>query len=158
HAVLETTEHTVYAARALMLVAHFENDRHNAAGALELVAEAEPVLAASGNRYDEGMLLLEKARALASLVEEEQAAAIALGARPRFAQARRTSAAGGSAIAAGIFRELGDTARALELYELAADTAPVTDRHFVEVCRAIAEIHEEAGRPEVAMAYLKRAL
>jgi tetratricopeptide (TPR) repeat protein len=158
HAVLETTEHTVYAARALMLVAHFENDRHNPAGALELVDEAAPVIAASGNRYDEGMLLLEKARALAALGEQEEAASIALGAVPRFAHAHPTSAARGYGIAAGIFRDLGDSVRALELYELAADTAPVADRHFVEVCRAIAEIHEAAGRPEEAMVYLKRAL
>lgn len=158
HAVVETTEHTVYAARALMLVAHFENDRGNHEQALALVEEAAPTLGAAGNRYDEGMLLLEQARALAALGERERAASIALGAVPRFEHAHPTSAARGYAIAAGIFRELGEPGRALELYELAADILPVADRHLVEIYRAIAEIHEVEGRPDEAMAFLKRAL
>ncbi len=158
HATLEATEHTVYAARALMLVAHFENDRRDHAQALALVEEALPVLAASGNRYDEGMLLLERARALAALGEEEEAASIALGVVPRFEHAHPTSAARAYGVAAAILRSLGDTGRALELYELAAETLPVADRHLVEIYRGIAEIHEAEGRSGDAMSYLKRAL
>jgi tetratricopeptide (TPR) repeat protein len=158
HATLESTEHTVYAARALSLLAHIENDRGNFADALELVDEGAPVLAAAGNRYDEGMLLLEKARALAALGQREEAASIALGATPRFEHAHPTSAARGYAIAADIFRALDEPDRALELYELAVETLPVTDRHLADIYQSISEIHEAAGRQEEAMAYLKRAL
>ncbi len=53
---------------------------------------------------------------------------------------------------------LGDTGRALELRELAAETLPVADRHLVEIYRAIAEIHEIEGRSDEAMSFLERAL
>jgi tetratricopeptide (TPR) repeat protein len=158
HGVLEATEHTLFAAKALLLRAHLENDRGRSAEALELVEEAAPLFAAAGNRFDEGMLLLERARALVALGDREEAASIALGAIPRFEDAHPTSAARGYAIAAGVFRELGDPERALELYELAAETSPAGDRHLVDTYRALAELHEAAGRPDEAMAFLKRAL
>jgi tetratricopeptide (TPR) repeat protein len=158
HATLETTEHTVNAARALTLLAHIENDRGNHAEALVLADEGAPVLAAAGNRVDEGMLLLEKARALGALERREDAIGIALGAVPRFEHAHPTSAARGYAVAAEIFRALDEDERALELYELAVETLPTEDRHLGDMHRAIGEIHESAGRQAEALEYFKRAL
>jgi tetratricopeptide (TPR) repeat protein len=158
HATLESSEHTVNAARALVLVAHLENDRGNHGEALERVDEGAAVLAAAGNRYDEGMLLLEKARALAALGHPEDAASIALGAVPRFEHAQPGQKGRSYAIAAGVLKSVGDSGRALELYELAAETIPTPDRLSTEVYRSIAEIHEAEGRPDEAMAALKRAL
>jgi tetratricopeptide (TPR) repeat protein len=158
HATLESTEHTVFAARALTLLAHIENDRGNHADALAFAEEGAPVLEAAGNRYDEGMLLLEKARALAALGQREEAISVALGAVPRFDHAHPTSAARGYGVAAGIFSELGERARALELYELAVETLPAQDRHLAEMYRAIGEIHDAEGRPSEALAFLRRAL
>jgi len=158
HATLESTEHTVFAARALMLLAHIENDRGNHADALAFAEEGAPVLAAAGNRYDEGMLLLEKARALAALGQREEAISIGLGAVPRFEHAHPTSAARAYAVVAGIFSELDERARALELYELAVETLPSEDRHLAEMYGAIGEIHESEGRPSEALAFFKRAL
>jgi tetratricopeptide (TPR) repeat protein len=157
HATLAATEHTVFAARALLLLAHLENDRGNASTALELSEEAYPTIAGSGNRYDVGMTLLEKARALGSLGEGEQAAGIALGAIPMFDGAHPTSAARGYGIAANVFREFGDQEKALELYELAAETLPSADRHLSEIFRQTAAIYEERGETEEAMRYLKLA-
>lgn len=157
HATLEATEHTVFAARALLLVAHLENDRGNAAVALELAEEAYPTIASSGNRYDSGMTLLERARALAALGDREQAASLALGATPMFEASHPTSAARGYAIAASVFRDLGDLEKALELYELAAEILPTADRHLGDVYRQSAAIYEELGKPEEAMRYLKLA-
>jgi transcriptional regulator with XRE-family HTH domain len=158
HAALESTEHTVFAARALMLLAHIENDRRNYAEALALADEGTPVLAAAGNRLDEGMLLLEKARGLAGLGQRQDAIGIVLGAIPRFEHAHPKSAARGYSIAAGLFRDLAEPGRALELYELAAETAPTEDRHLSEIYRAIAEIHESEERSDDALSYFKRAL
>jgi transcriptional regulator with XRE-family HTH domain len=158
HATLEATEHSLYAARALVLLAHLENDRGRPEAALDLVEDGQTPIAASGNRCEEGMLLLEKARALAALGRHEEAAGIALGAIPRFEHAHPTSAGRGYAIAAQILGELGDQPRALELYELAAETIPVSDRHLVEVYRAMAAIHEGEGRTDDAMQCLKLAL
>jgi tetratricopeptide (TPR) repeat protein len=158
HATVEATEHTVIAARALTLLAHIENDRGNHAEALAFADEGAPVLAAAGNRLDEGMLLLEKARALGALGRREDAVGIALGAIPRFEHAHPTSAARGYAVAAEIFRDLGENARALELYELAVDTVPTEDRHLGDMYRAIGEIHVAEGRPAEALESFKRAL
>ncbi|HEU5372185.1 MAG TPA: hypothetical protein VFU51_07330 [Gaiellaceae bacterium] len=158
HATLESTEHTVFAARALMLLAHIENDRQNHIEALSLADEGGPVLAVAGNRLDEGMLLLERARALAGLGHREDAIGMILSATPRFEQAHPTSAARGYATAADIFRKLDEPGRALELYELAAEVAPAEDRHRSDIYRAIGEIHESEGRAAEAMNYFKRAL
>jgi tetratricopeptide (TPR) repeat protein len=158
HATLEATEHTVVTARALMLLAQIENDRGNHTEALALADEGGPVLAAAGNRFDEGMLLLEKARAFAALDRREEAIGIALGAVPRFEHAHPTSAARGYAVAAAIFKDLGEHERALELYELAVETMPTEDRHLGDMYRAIGEIHETQGRPADALDYFKRAL
>ena len=158
HATLEATEHTIVAARALSLLAHIENDRGNHAEALAFADEGAPVLAAAGNRYDEGMLLLEKARALGALDRREEAIGIALGAIPRFEHAHPTSAARGYAVAAAIFKDLGENARALELYELGVETLPTENRHLGDMYRAIGEIHEAEGRPAEALEAFKRAL
>jgi tetratricopeptide (TPR) repeat protein len=158
HATLETTEHTVNAARALALLAHIENDRGNHADALAFAEEGAPILAAAGNRLDEGMLLLEKARALGALGSRDEAIGIALGAIPRFDGAHPTSAARGYAVAADIFKDVGEDARALELYELAVETSPTEDRHLSDIYRAIGELYEAAGRPADALESFKRAL
>lgn len=158
HATLEATEHTVVAARALAMLAHIENDRGNHAEALAYADEGAPVLAAAGNRLEEGVLLLEKARALGALGKREDAIGIALGAIPRFEHAHPTSSARGYSVAAEIFNDLGERARALELYELAVETSPTTDRHVSDMYRAIGEIQESEGRPAEALESFKRAL
>jgi len=158
HATLEATEHTLMAARALTMLAHIENDRGNHTEALAFADEGAPVLAAAGNRFEEGILLLEKARALGALARREEAIGIALGAIPRFAHAHPTSAARGYAVAAEIFHDLGENERALELYELAVETLPTENRHLGDIYRAIGQIHESEGRPAEALDYFKRAL
>lgn len=158
HATVEATEHTHFAARALALVAHIENDRGNHREALAFADEAAPVLAAAGNRFEEGILLLEKARALGALGRRDEAIGIALGAVPRFEHAHPTSSARGYAVAAEIFKDFGENARALELYELAVETEPTANRHVGDMYRAIGEIHEAEGRPAEALEYFKRAL
>ena len=58
-----------------------------------------------------------------------------------------------------MFARLGERARALELYELAAEL--VTDRHPVfvrEISSKMAELLEAEGRTDEALALLKRAV
>jgi tetratricopeptide (TPR) repeat protein len=157
-AILKTTEHTLAAAKALLLLAHIENDRGNAAAALDLVDEGTPIVSASGDRVDEGLFLVERARALDKLGEPDEAASLMLGLVPRFQEARPTTAARAYAAAAGFFRSRGDDVKALELYELAAETFTTPDRHQAEVLQAMAEIHEERGNAEEALQLLKAAL
>ena len=155
---LKTSEQTLAAAEALLLLAFIENDRGNPTAALELVEEGEPIVVAAGDTTEAAMFAVERARALSALGETNQAAELLLGVVPRLNSAAPKDAARAYAAVADIFRQNGDTARALELYELAVEQSPVADRHVVAALTAMAEIHEERGNGDMALALLRRAL
>jgi tetratricopeptide (TPR) repeat protein len=157
HATLAATEHTTFAARALLLLSQLENDRQAPQAALDLLDEADPILAAAGNRYDFGVARLERARSLGRIGEREEAASIALGAIANFEDSQPINAARGYGIAAEIFADLGDEAKAIELYELAAEALPTTDRHLAEIYRKLSAIYEDSGDSDQAIRYLKLA-
>ena len=157
-ATLKASEQTLAAAGALLLLAFIENDRGNPKAALELVDEGEPIVAAAGQTTEAAMFAVERARALSALGETDEAAELLLGIVPRLNAAAPKDAARAYSAVADIFREQGDTARALELYELAVEQAPIPDRHVVAALTAMAEIHEEQGNGDMALELLKRAL
>ena len=157
-ATLRASEQTLEAARVLQLLAFIENDRGNPEAALELVDEGEPIVAAAGEAVTAAMFTIERARALSALGETDDAAKLLLGVVPRLNAAAPKDAARAYAAVADIFRKQGDTARALELYELAVEQAPTSDRHVVAALTAMAEIHEEQGNGDLALELLKRAL
>lgn len=157
-ATLKASEQTLAAAEALLLLAFIENDRGNPETALELVEEGEPIVAAAGQATDAAMFTVERARALSALGQGEEAAALLLGIVPRLNAAAPKDAARAYLAVADIFREQDDTARALELYELAVEQAPVPGRSVAAALTAMAEIYEEQGEPQMALDLLKRAL
>jgi tetratricopeptide (TPR) repeat protein len=157
-ATLKANEQTLEAARALQVLAFIENDRGNPRAALDLVDEGEPIVTAAGKATDAALFTVERARALSALGEGEEAMELLLGIVPRLSEAAPSDAARAYATVAGIFREQGDTARALELYELAVEQAPIADRHVVAALTAMAEIQEEQGNGDLALELLKRAL
>jgi tetratricopeptide (TPR) repeat protein len=157
-ATLKASEQTLAAAGALLLLAFIENDRGNPTAALELVEEGEPIVVAAGETTEAAMFAVERARALSALGETDEAAELLLGIVPRLNAAAPKDAARAYSAVADIFRKQGDTARALELYELAVEQAPVPDRHVVAALTAMAEIHEEQGNGDLALELLKRAL
>ena len=126
--------------------------------ALELVDEGEPIVTAAKEAKDAAMFTIERARALCGLGEGDEAVALLLGIAPRLASASPDDAARAYVAAADIFRKQGDSARALELYELAVEQAPVANRHVAAALAAMAEIYEERGEAELALELLKRAL
>jgi tetratricopeptide (TPR) repeat protein len=157
-ATLKASEQTVEAARALLLLAFIENDRGNSEAALELVDEGEPIVAAAGEATDAAMFTIERARALSALGADEDAAELLLGIAPRLNSAAPGDAARAYSTVADIFRRQGDTARALELYELAVEQAPIADKYVAAALTAMAEIYEERGEGHLALELLKRAL
>jgi tetratricopeptide (TPR) repeat protein/DNA-binding XRE family transcriptional regulator len=157
-ATLRASEQTLEAARVLQLLAFIENDRGNPESALELVDEGEPIVAAAGQMTDAAMFTVERARALSALGEGEEAVSLLLGILPRLSAGAPKDVARAYSAIADVFRKQGDTARALELYEMAVDQAPAPDRHVVEALTAMAEIHEEQGNGDMALELLKRAL
>jgi len=104
------------------------------------------------------MFTIERARALAALGEASEAAELLLGIAPRLNSASPDDAARAYSAVAGIFRSQGDSARALELYELAVEQAPIANRHVAAALTAMAEIYEERGESQMALDLLKRAL
>jgi tetratricopeptide (TPR) repeat protein len=159
-ATLKASEQTLEAARALLLLAYIENERGNPHAALELIDEGEPVVVSSAGREatDVAMFTIERARALAALGAREEAAELLLGVAPHLSTAAPRDAARAYSKVADIFKEQGDVARALELYELAVEQAPVASKDAAEALSAMAEIYEERGDTQKALELLKQAL
>jgi tetratricopeptide (TPR) repeat protein len=155
---LNDTEHTAFAAQALLLLAHIENDRGNAVEAIVLIGEGQSAFGTAGRASDQAMFLVERARALAQLGSTDEAAAVALSIPAIVARSRPTTAARAYATTAGVFHDLGDNAKALELYELAAELLPSGGRHAAEIYRATSLILEEEGRRDEAFEALKRSV
>jgi len=155
---LEQTEHTGFLANAFLLLAGLENDQGHHSEASALIDRAEPVVRASANRYDIGRLELERARVELGLGHNTEAASRALGSVALLANSSPTNSGRSYALAASVFRELGDDAKALELYELAVESFPAQDRHAADAYQAMAEIAKAAGRKDDALEYLERAL
>jgi tetratricopeptide (TPR) repeat protein len=158
-ASIELTENVAHAARAHHLLAHVELERGNADEALELLEQGHALALRAGGAETEGCFKVDKARALAALGRDDEAVELALAAGGELTEDRPEQAGRAYAVAADVFARRGDGARALELYELAAEL--VTDRHpdFVrEVCSKMAELLEAEGRKEEALELLKRAV
>lgn len=155
---LELTEHTTYAARAHQLLAHIELNRGQAADALELLETGYPLIEKSGNRYEQAMFKLEQARAYVQLGENEEAAGLALEASGMLGDVSPGDAGRAYGVVAEVFAELGDRARAIELYELADETLPVDNRIRRDIAARLAELLEQEGRKDEALELLKRAM
>ncbi len=155
---LQLTDHSLYIARTFQLLAHIANDRGEPEEALALLEEGYGVVDAGGNRFEAATFKLERARALLRLNRREQAAAEAMEAVGVVADASPTDAGRGYTLIADVFREIGDSAKALELYELAAEVLPGADRYLIDVYSAMAQLLEEAGKKDEALGMLKKAL
>ena len=157
--LLELTEHTQYAARAHHLLASVELDRGNAAEAVALLNRGLPLIEASGNRLEIALFQLERARALAKLGHAEEAEALATESTAMLSEIDSEDAGRGFALIGEIYEALGDASRAQAFYEQAIDRLEAQrDRYLVDVCRRLAALHEAEGRPDEALAVLKKAM
>jgi tetratricopeptide (TPR) repeat protein len=159
--VLLLTEDTYRIARAHQLLAHIELDRGRADEALRIVQEGWPLLEGTGNVVERAQYRLEEARALAKLGQREEAAALAMQISGLIAQAHPEDAARSYSVLAGVFEDLGDSSRARELYELAADMLQEQhnpSRYLAHVYTRLAELAEADGRKDEAFEHLKKAL
>ena len=157
--LLELTEHTYYTAIAHQLLAHIEVDRKRPEEALELVETGLDLLGDSGHAIDQALFRLEGARALIQLGRLEEAASIAMEASAQLADGSPHDAGRGYMLIGDVFRELGDTAKARELYELAAEVLEALQtRYLSEVYQKLAELLEEDGKKDEALVVLKKAV
>ncbi|HSK17412.1 MAG TPA: tetratricopeptide repeat protein [Gaiellaceae bacterium] len=158
--VLRMTEDTYRTARAHQLLAHIELDRGRPDEALDVLEEGWPLLERNGNALERAQYRIEEARALAKIGRKEEAATLAMQISGIIADAHPEDAARSYAILAEVYEDLGDRARALELFELAAeilgDNNP--NRYLASVYARMAELHEAEGRTDTAYELMKQAV
>ena len=157
--LLELTEHTYYTAQAHQLLAHIELDRHQPRDALDLLEKGLGLLADSGTPVDVALFKLEEARALIQLERPEEAASLAMEATGLLEDAAPYDAGRSFAVVADVYAELGDSAKAIELYELAAERmASHPSRYLMETYEKLAALLEGSGRKDEALGVLKKAV
>jgi tetratricopeptide (TPR) repeat protein len=158
--VLRATEDTYRIARAHQLLAHIELDRGNPEEALRVIREGWPLLEHTGNAVERAQYRLEEARALAKLGDREDAAALAMQISGVISEAHPEDAARSYTVLAEVFEDLGETSRARELYELAAEILRPRNpsRYLIHVYARLADLAEAEGRKDEAYAYLKKAV
>jgi tetratricopeptide (TPR) repeat protein len=158
--LLHLTEDTHRIARAYQLLAHIEIDRGRADEGLELLREGWPILERTGNPIERAHFRIEEARALAKLGRGEEAAALAMELTGQLGDALPEDAGRAYAVLGDIFADLGDSARAQELYELAAELLERHNptRYVVEVYTKLADLLEAQGQKEAAFELMKKAL
>lgn len=156
--LLELTENTHYTARAHQLLAHIELDRKHPEHALELVRKGLAMLEQGAN-VERALFRLEEARALVQLGEREEAASIAMESAGQLADASPFEAGRGYAVVAEVFEQLGDRAKARELYELAAEMhGAFPSRYLLDVYSRLAQLLEANGEKDEALEVLKKAV
>jgi tetratricopeptide (TPR) repeat protein len=153
----EGSEHLGFAATAHQMLARIENDRGNAADALQAVEHGEPLATCEGNRYLQALFEVERARALAGLGDTGQAGSVAHKAAVLLEDARPVAAGRAYGVIADVFRQLGENVRAREIYELAAERLDPDDPFQAEIHTALGELWEAEGNTAEAMAAYKRA-
>jgi tetratricopeptide (TPR) repeat protein len=157
---LRATEDTYALGHALEMLAHIEIELGRPAEALELLEEGEPLIRTAGTEAEIAHFRLERARALAALGEAEEAAGLAHDLAGRLRDDQPTAEGRSYLLLGEIFEQLGEDARARELYELAIERLeeqPV-GRHLVVAYRRLAESLKRADRRDEALALLERAL
>ncbi len=157
--VLEVSHQDYYAALARQLLAHIELDRGNGERALELLEEAAPLIAGTGGVFERASFEIERARALLELGRGDEAASIAMAASARMQGESSVDAGRAYMLIADVFVTLGDDSRAIELYELALEHLRATpNRYLVEGYSKLAELLEQSGHADRALAVLKEAM
>ena len=158
-ATVEVTEDAHYAARAHLLLAYIEVERGNGELALEHVESAQPLIDQAGDRFEQGLAMVERARALVALERLAEARDAAEDALVLLPEASKPQAARAYATLGDVFAAAGDSERAIGLYEIvvaALDVRP--SRYLTSVYGRLAELLEQAGRADDALRLLKRAI
>ena len=157
--LLELTEHTYYTAQAHQLLAHIELDRQQPREALDLLEKGLGLLSESGTPVDVALFKLEEARALIQLERPEEAASLAMEATGLLDDASPYDAGRSFGVVADVYAELGDTPKAIELYELAAERMSThPSRYLMETYEKLAALLEGSGRKDEALGVLKKAV
>jgi tetratricopeptide (TPR) repeat protein len=158
--VLRTTEHSLFIALTHELLASLYNDLGRSDEALALLDEGWPMLAGTATPLQVAHYKIEEARARAGLGEKEEAAAVAMEAAGALGETQRQDAGRAYSLLGEIFADLGETARANELLELAIEIleSQPPNRYLVSAYKRKAALLREDGQVDEAIALLERGL
>jgi tetratricopeptide (TPR) repeat protein len=158
--ILRTTENSLFIALTHELLASLYNDLGRSDEALNLLDEGWPMLAATATPIQIAHYRIEEARARAALGEKEEAAAVAMEAVGALGETQPQDAGRAYSLLGEIFADLGETARANELLELAIEIleAQPPNRFLVAAYKRRAALLREEGKVDEAIALLERGL
>jgi tetratricopeptide (TPR) repeat protein len=157
---LRVTEDTYAVAHATETLAHICLELGRPREALDLLDEGEPLIRGAGSPPEIAHYHLERARALAALGHHEEAASLAMQVAGQLDEMQPVDRARAYLLLADLFKELGNLARAQELYELAVEFAETQGptRYLVAAYRSLADLLKMLGQRDAALELLERAL
>jgi tetratricopeptide (TPR) repeat protein len=156
--ILERTEDDRYIAMAYQFLAVAENTAGEPEAALEHLAHGRTLFGTMLPR-DDAMFAVEETRALLALGQIAEAAArasVALGKLPSLEPGDQGRA---YVLLGEVFHRTGDTGRAIELLELAVELLEQHGKpYLLDAASKLADVLEEAGSSDQALAVLRRAV
>jgi tetratricopeptide (TPR) repeat protein len=156
--LLELGEDVYNTARAYQLVAFIAVERGRGEEALENVRSGLALLGEDVSPVEIAKFKLEEARALVLVGRAEDAAVVAMTVQGLLAGAEPDDAGRAYMVLGDVFRQVGDNARAREIWELAAELLEREPNPYIgDVYERLGALLEEEGRTEEALQMLKRA-
>jgi tetratricopeptide (TPR) repeat protein len=157
---IKATEHDEYAARAHQLLAYIELERNNPQRALTLLDDALPLIERGGDRPLLAAFNLERARALATLGQLDEARELASNLVRQVEGLTHVDYARAVSVLADVFARTGETDRALEMYEAAVEqlAGHANDAMLIDLYRRWSDLLAETGDPLRALHIARRAL
>ncbi|HUQ23141.1 MAG TPA: tetratricopeptide repeat protein [Gaiellaceae bacterium] len=156
--LLELGEDVYNTARAHQLLAFIAVERGRAEEALDWVDRGLTLLGGDAGPIETAQFRIEEARALVLLRRTDEAAATAMMVQGLLADAEPDDAGRAYTVLGDVFRQVGDKARAKEIWELAAELLEHEPNPYIgDVYERLGTLLEEEGRIDEALQMLKRA-
>jgi len=157
-ALLELGEDAYNTARAHQLLAFIAVERGRGEEALDHISRGLKLLGENVSPVEIAKFRIEEARALVLLGRSEEAAATAITAKGLLADAEPDDAGRAYTVLGDVYRQIGDTAHAREIWELAAELLEHEPNPYIgDVYERLGTLLEEEGRTAEALQMLKRA-
>lgn len=156
--LLELGEDVYNTARAHRLLAFIAVERGRGEEALDSVSRGLALLGDNAGPVETAQFRIEEARALVLLDRTQEAAAAAMAVQGLLADAEPDDAGRAYTVLGDVYRQAGDTARAKEIWELAAQLLEREPNPYIgDVYERLGGLLEEEGRTDEALQMIKRA-
>ena len=157
--LLELGEDVYNTARAYQLLAFIAVERGRGEEALDHVRRGLGLLGEDVSPVEIAKFRIEEARALVLLGRNDEAGTVAMSIQGLLAAAEPDDAGRAYTVLGDVYRQLGEVARAREIWELAVELLERDPNPYAgEVYERLGALLEEEGRTDEALQMLKRAV